>query len=125
MRRCPRPADRDARRRRLIAPAAIGAERALARIEDDFGQVQPPRRQAQTFERFRRFLDREQAFEDLLCLLPRAGLEGRATGPQIVNRLRSAHNRIISSGTSRIDLAQEGGEQLIELVRLLHHQEVR
>ena len=83
----------------MIAAAAIRAERALARIEDDLGQVQPPRRQAQTFECFRCFLDREQSLEGLLRLRPGAGLEGRATGRQIVNRLRGAHSRIISSAS--------------------------
>ena len=70
--------DRDASGRRLIAALAIGAKRALARIEDDLGEVEPPGREAETFERLRRFLNGEQPLEGALRLLPLAGLEGRA-----------------------------------------------
>jgi len=47
----------------------IGAKRALARIEDDFGEVEPPGRKAQTFERLRRFFNGEQSLEVLVARL--------------------------------------------------------
>jgi hypothetical protein len=50
----------------------IGAKRALARIEDDLGEVEPPGRKAQTFERLRRFFNGEQPLERALRLLPGA-----------------------------------------------------
>ena len=89
--------DCDAGGRRVIAAAAIGTKGALARIEDDLGEVEPPRRQAQTFERFGRLLDRQQPFEGFLRLRPGSGFESCATGGQMVNRRRGAHSRIISS----------------------------
>ena len=76
-----------------VAAAAVGAIGALARIEHDVREVEPPRRQAETFERFRRFLDRQRPFEGVLRLLPGARLEGHPTGGQIVDRLRRRHCR--------------------------------
>ena len=62
----------------------IGAKRALARIEDDLGEVEPPGRKTQTFEPLRRFFNGEQPLERALRLLPGAGVQGRAASGQIV-----------------------------------------
>ena len=83
--------DGDPGGRQLIAAAAVRAIRALAGIEHDGRQIEPPRRQAEAFERFRRFLGLHRPFEGLERLLPGSRLEGHTTGGQIVGRLREGH----------------------------------
>jgi hypothetical protein len=54
----PRDPDGDARRRDLIATAAVPTIGALARVEYDVCQVEPPGGKTEPFERFRRLFDR-------------------------------------------------------------------
>lgn len=83
--------DRDARGRHLIAAVAVGAIGALARIEHDVREVEPPRGEAEALQRFRCFLDRQRTFERALRLLPGARVQRDTTGSQIRERLRGPH----------------------------------
>ena len=67
--------DRHAGGRALVAAAAVGAIGALARIEHHLREVEPPGRQAETFERLRRFLNGEQPLEGALRVLPLASVQ--------------------------------------------------
>src|SRR4030095_13949606 len=66
----PREPDGHASRRSLIAALAVGTEGALARVEHDLGEIEPPCGEAETFERLRRFLHRQQVLENAVRLRP-------------------------------------------------------
>ncbi len=89
----PRNPDRHAACRHHVAAVAVGLVGALARIEDDGRQVQPPRSQAEPFQGFRRLLGREGPFERLPGLQPGPRFEGHPASRQIVDRLRRGHFR--------------------------------
>src|SRR6185503_17860227 len=88
--------DGDAGRGILIAAVTIGAEGALTRVEHDLAAIEPPRGEAEAFERLRDLLDRQDAFERPLCVRPRTCVQGHTTSSQIIDRLRGAHGSIIS-----------------------------
>src|SRR6266850_3216801 len=87
----PRDPDGDPRGRHQIAAVAILAIGTLPRIEDDAGEVEPPRGEAETLQCLRRLLGRQCALEGVLRLLPGSRVEGGLAGGKIVDRSRGRH----------------------------------
>ncbi len=66
----PREVDGDTRGAGAIVALAVQAVRTFTRVEEDLGKIEPPRRDAETFERFRTFAQGQRGLERGACLGP-------------------------------------------------------
>ena len=86
-RRVPRQPHRQSRRAQAVAALAIAAVGALARVEHDVGKIEPPRREAKTFERLGTFLQPQHVFERLVRGFPLAVRQRVTTGDETCGHL--------------------------------------
>jgi hypothetical protein len=71
--------DGDTACRRHLATLDVDAVRALARVKDEVGEIEPPRGGAEAFERFRTVTQANRVFEGVAGLLPGAARERRVS----------------------------------------------
>jgi len=79
---------------RSIVLFVIPAIRALARVEHDVGQIEPPRRKPETFERLARVFNGERRLEGTPCVFPLGASKGGFACVD-VSKCRFGHGRII------------------------------